>query len=300
MRGIVDHAQRDRLDGWTGESGGDVGNARLARVGIDGHRDESVDQRDRVGARLLRDVGHLRDAAHVRRKLDDQGASSNSLRSSHHLIKGARIAAELQAAVGSVRAGNVQFVGGNALAIIENLDSSFIILARIAEDVRENYDVLDLPKPGQFLLEKRRCPNVLQADGIEHTGGSFPQPWRRIADHRFSREALDDEASELVEVNHILELDAVAEGTAGRNNWILQENSSDAHAQIQRRLAIVGRGGHRGALSVSDSVAAAPFSGCGVGASASVSTRPTAWEGALIPSSEANVVAMSIGSACVR
>src|SRR6202162_1778593 len=161
----------------------------------------------RTASRPLRGVGRLRDAAHVRRKLDNKGASSNSLRSSHHLIKGARIAAELQAAVGSVRAGNVQLVGGNALAIVENLDSSFIILARIAEDVRKNYDVLNLPKPGQFLFEKRRRPNVLQTDGIEHPGGGFPQPWRRIGDTRFSREALDDEASEFVEVNHILELD---------------------------------------------------------------------------------------------
>ncbi len=71
MRGIVDHAQGNGLDGWPGESGGDVGDAGLPRVGVDGHGDKSIDQRDGVGARLLRNVSHLRDAGHVGGKLHD-------------------------------------------------------------------------------------------------------------------------------------------------------------------------------------------------------------------------------------
>src|SRR5437870_12097466 len=42
------------------------------------------------------------------------------------------------------------------------------------------------------------------------------------------------------------------------------------------------------------------FSARRAGASASVSTRPMAWVGALMPSSDAKVTAKSTGSACVR
>ena len=72
MGRVVDHAYGDRFDRGTGESGGNVRDARLARLGINGHGDECVDQRQGIGARLLRDVSHLRDAGHVGGELHDQ------------------------------------------------------------------------------------------------------------------------------------------------------------------------------------------------------------------------------------
>src|ERR1700751_4201338 len=39
---LVDHAESDGLDGRAGESSDDVGDARLARLGIDRHADEGV------------------------------------------------------------------------------------------------------------------------------------------------------------------------------------------------------------------------------------------------------------------
>ena len=104
---------------------------------IDRHRHESIDQRDGVGARLLRNVRHLRNAGHVRRKLHDQRPLRNPFRRRHNFVQRTRITPELQTAVRRVRAGNVQFVGGNPFAIVENLDGSFVILTRVAEDVGE-------------------------------------------------------------------------------------------------------------------------------------------------------------------
>src|SRR5580692_393776 len=115
----------------------------------------------------------------------------------------------------------IQFVGSNAFSVVENLDGSFVAFARVAEHVCEYNDVLNLPETRQLFFEERRGTDILQADGVEHSGGGFPQAWRRIADHRLARQAFDDEAAELVEMNDVFKLHSVAEGPAGRNDRVL-------------------------------------------------------------------------------
>ena len=89
---------------------------------------------------------------------------------------------------------------------------------------------------GQLLFEKRGSADILQADGVEHAGGGFPQARRRVADHGFAGETFDDESTQLVEVDDIFELDAVAEGSAGRDDWVLQLDASEAYAEIEGDL----------------------------------------------------------------
>ena len=146
----------------------------------------------------------------------------------------------------------------------------------------------------QLLIEERSRADVLQADGIQHAGGSLPQARRRIADHRLHEERpLTTKPPSLIEVDYVFELDSVAEGAAGRDDGILEVNAGEGHAEIQWRFAAFSE---EESLRLHGDLAAFP----GASASASVSTRPTAWVGALIPSSDANVTAMSTGSACVR
>ena len=235
-----------------GEPGGYVGDAGLAGVGVDGHGHESVDQRDRVSARFLRDVGHLRDAGHVGRQLDDQRPAGGALRGGNDLVEGARIAAELQPALGGVGAGNVEFVGGDAFAVVENLDGSLVVVAGVAEDIGENHDVLDLLESGQLFREKRGCADVLQADGVKHAGRGLPEARRRIARHGLAGQTFDHESTQLIEVNYIFEFDSVAEGSAGRNDGVLEWNARDGHTQIERLAAVSGGGGHCGAPSLGD------------------------------------------------
>jgi hypothetical protein len=195
---------------------------RGLRVGVDGHGDESIDQRDGVGARFLRDAGHLCNAGHVGRKLDDQRPERDAFGASHHFLEGVRIAAELQSAFGCVGAGNVQFVGGNAFAVVENLDGSFVVIAGIAEHVGQHNDILHPLEFGQLLSEKCRGSDVLQADGVEHARSGFPQARRRIANHWLPGKAFDDESTQLGEVNYILELDPIAKGPAGCNDGVFE------------------------------------------------------------------------------
>ena len=200
-------------------------------------------------------MGHLRDAGDVGGKLHDQRTAGGALRRGHHLVERSRVAAELQSALGCVGAGDIQFVGGDAFAVVENLDRSFVVLAGVAEDVGQHNDVFQLPELRQLLCQERGRADVLEADGVEHAGSGLPQTRRRIANHRFAGETFDHESAQLVEVNDILKLDAVAEGAAGGDDGVLELDASKAHAKIQRRLAVLGGRGHWSGLSLADPAA---------------------------------------------
>src|SRR5271169_7066746 len=92
----------------------------------------------------------------------------STLRRGHNLVERAWIAAELQSSGGGVGTGNIQLVGRDAFAVVEDFDGSFVVFAGVAEDVGEHNDVLELPELRQLLGEERRSADVLQADGVEH------------------------------------------------------------------------------------------------------------------------------------
>src|SRR5580698_2604445 len=239
--GVVNHAQSDGLDGGAGESGGDVGDAGLAGFGVDGHGYESVDQRDGVGAGFLGHVSHLRDAGDVRRELHDQRAFGSAAGKGDDFVERAGITAELDSSVGGVGTGNVQFVGGDAFAFIEDLDGALVIFAGIAEDVGENDDVRNIAELGQFFIDESASANVLQADGVEHAGGGLIQAGRGIASHGFFGQSLNHEAAELAEMDDVLELDAVAESSAGGDDGILELDAAEIHTQVRSACASGGR-----------------------------------------------------------
>ncbi len=93
-----------------------------------------------------------------------------------------------------------------------------VIFARVAEDIGENDDIFFAAQLGQLLFEKCRSSDVLQADGVEHSGGGFIETRRRIARHGLTRQAFHDKAAQLVEVDDIFELDAVAERATSGND----------------------------------------------------------------------------------
>src|SRR5271156_3587931 len=190
-RSVVDHAQRDGLNGWTGEPGSHIGNPRPARLGIDGHRYESIHQRDGVGARFLRYISHLRDRGHVGRELDYDRPPGGALRGSNHFVEQERIAAELNTSMRRIRAGHVNFVGRYTLALIKDFNRLLVVGTGKSEDVGQDDYVFLFAQRRQFLREERLRANVLQANSIQHPGSGFVEPWRRIARHRFFGEALD-------------------------------------------------------------------------------------------------------------
>lgn len=69
---FVDHAHRDRFERGAGEAAGAVGDLRLARLDVDRHGGDRVDEGDRVAAGGLDRAGELTDVGDVRTEFGDQ------------------------------------------------------------------------------------------------------------------------------------------------------------------------------------------------------------------------------------
>src|SRR3546814_11677162 len=65
---------------------------------------------------------------------------------------------------------------------------------------------------------------VLEADGIDHPGGSLPNPRFRIPFDFFARKTLHHDGAESVEIHHCGELDGVAEGAGGGDHRLLRSD----------------------------------------------------------------------------
>src|SRR5580692_883160 len=163
----------------------------------------------------------------------------------HDLVERTGITAELNSSVGGVGTGNIQLVGCDAFAFIQDFDGSLVVLAGIAEHVGDDHDVLQLAQPGELFVDEGAGADVLQSDGIEHAGGGLVKARRGIAGHGLFRKSLHHEAAELVQVDDVFELDAVAKRATGGDYRVLELNAGEAHAKVRSALAGGGRGGHR-------------------------------------------------------
>src|ERR1700688_3745674 len=128
----------------------------------------------------------------------------------YHFVEGPGIAAKLDAAVLRIRAGDIQLVSGNAFALVENLNSVFVVFTRVYEDVGDHKNIFDFAQLGKLLVNKSAGANVLQSDGIQHSGCGLVEARRGIADHGLTRETFDHEPAELVQMHNVFELDAVS------------------------------------------------------------------------------------------
>src|SRR5256885_390127 len=82
-----------------------------------------------------------------------------------------RSAPKLHTALCSVRTRDVQLVGRNAFAFVQNFQGTLVVRPGVTEDVCKDNDIFLLPQRGEFLVEKRARADVLQSDGIQHSGG---------------------------------------------------------------------------------------------------------------------------------
>ena len=91
-----------------------------------------------------------------------------------------------------VRAGYVDFIRRYALALIEDFNRLLVIGAGVAEDVGEHDDVFLLTQRREFFGKECGRADILQADGIQHSGGGLIEARRRISGHWFFGETFDD------------------------------------------------------------------------------------------------------------
>src|ERR1017187_177935 len=84
----------------------------------------------------------------------------------------------------------------------------------------------------KLLRYKRSNSDILQPDRVDHAARRVAHPRGRRASHRLSREALDHDAAQAVQIDEVRELDSIAECSARRNNWIFETNTADADSEV--------------------------------------------------------------------
>src|SRR5882724_8544686 len=139
----------------------------------------------------------------------------------------------MDAAGDRIRKGHIQFIGGDILAFVQDLDGALVAFAAVAKHVGEHHDIFHLAKFGQLFVEKGARANVLQPNRVEHAGGGFIQTRRRIAGHRLGGESFDHKSAKFAEVHDVFELDAVAKSPAGSDHRILQLYAGEADTEIK-------------------------------------------------------------------
>ena len=85
---------------------------------------------------------------------------------------------------------------------------------------------------GEFFFDEGVDADVLEADGVDHAGGGLDDAGGGVARHRFAGETFGDEAADAIERDDVFELDAVAEGAAGRDDGRTQLDAGDGDAHV--------------------------------------------------------------------
>src|ERR1039458_8863016 len=87
----------------------------------------------------------------------------------------------------------------------------------------------------KLLRYKGSDADILQSDRVDHAARRVAHPRSRRAGHWLSREALDHNSAQAVQIDEVRELDSIAECSARRNNWIFEMNAADADSEVNPR-----------------------------------------------------------------
>src|SRR4029078_13449349 len=106
-----------RPDRGPAQTADDIRELRPARMDIDGHRQECVDERYRVRARILGGAPKGSDVGDIWRQLRNNREGSHRAHRTDDAVRAAQVASERDPAFFNVRAGNVELDGRHALVI---------------------------------------------------------------------------------------------------------------------------------------------------------------------------------------
>ena len=84
----------------------------------------------------------------------------------------------------------------------------------------------------QLFGDKCAHANILQADGIEHSGRGFAEARSRRPGHRFEGKPFDDDSAEPVQIHEVGKFHAVAEGAAGGKNGVGKAQRANVYGEV--------------------------------------------------------------------
>ena len=145
----------------------------------------------------------------------------------------AGVRAEGHAAGVDVGAGDVQLIGCDACGLVEALNDRDVLGDLVAEDVDDDVGAGIAGEGRQLAADKLLDAHILQADGVQHSGGGLDDARRGMAGDGVERDALGDEAADALESDDVFKFDAVAKGAAGGDDRTGQIEAGKRHIHLR-------------------------------------------------------------------
>ena len=143
-----------------------------------------------------------------------------------------RAGAEAHAAAVDIGAADVHLQPAHLVTLVQLLAGDYIVLHGKAADIGHHLFVENLFQLGQFFLNHLVHARVLQAHGVDETGGAVGDAGGGVAEARLPCGALEGEGAQHIDVVQLREFIAVAEGAAGGDHRVIQRNTAEGHAQV--------------------------------------------------------------------
>ena len=192
---LVDHAHRDRPDRRAAQAADDVRELRAPGFDVDRHRQERVHERHGIGAGILGGLGERGHVGDVRRELRDHRQARHLLHRADDVERAVQAAAERDAALLDVRAGDVQLERVHAFRIRQDSRELDVLVQRAAADV-DDVGGAEPPQLRQLLGDVSMDADPLQADGVEHSRRRLDDALRRMSFTRLEEQTLGDDRAE--------------------------------------------------------------------------------------------------------
>lgn len=177
-------------------------------------------------------AGDRDDVRHVGRKFDEDGLRRHGLHGARHLGGGVRTGPERHAAVPHVGARDVDLDQPHLLLPVDALAAIGVLFDRETRNIGDDGFSEEGFQPRQLLADHGVDAGVLQPHGIDHPRTALGDARRGIAEARLARRTLERERPEDVDVVELAELVAVAEGSAGRHDRIVQFEAAEFNRSI--------------------------------------------------------------------
>ena len=222
LRDLPHHAQGEGEDRGAGQAAGDVGEDGTPGFEVDTHGEHRVDEAQCVGTGVLAGAGDRNDIGHVGRELHDDGLGRDCLHGPCHLRRRGGIGAEAHAAAVDVRAAHVDLEPPDLGARVELSTDGGVFLRGKAADIGDHFFM-------EISLQRRKLhgqdfvhAGILKAYGIDHAGGAFRDPRRRIAEPGMQGGPFEGKGSQAVDIIKLRKFLSKAEGAAGGDHGIVQ------------------------------------------------------------------------------
>ena len=162
------------------------------------------------------------------RQFDDQRPGRSCTDAINQLASRVLPRAEHHAALLGIGTGNVQFVGRDAVAVVQFLNDADIFVHGKSKNVDDNGTCVS-PQVRHLLADEPIHAHVLETDRVQHAGRSREKAWRAVPFNGMERSALDGYSANPGKIDEAFKLLSVADCAAGKYDRIRKNRTRDFH-----------------------------------------------------------------------